>query len=241
MEVCENGGMELSLNRWWMRLGVVAVCLAASALAARPAQAQDDLNKPHVPKVMPVPPLNGRPVPDPADPPPQTVEDKRDGIEFHLPAGWNLARKDGEFSTFHLDARSAPRAAQLRTVATIAFNPYPRSTFSGALVYLSVTPHAKPAACEAQATAPPNQPEPVTVIGDRPFKRGHDEHGRMCTEARDEVFTAMRGGACVRFDLAINQYCGSEGNGAHDMTEKEIENIETRMETIVGTVRFVKR
>jgi hypothetical protein len=220
-------------NRLANRMGfTAAVCLFAASLHAQDAGSH----------VVPVPGLGSViAVPDPKDPPARTVEDARDGIVFHLPPGWNLSRKDGELSTFHLDARSAPKTAQLRSVATIAFNPYPRSTFSGALVYLSVTPHARPQDCDAQATATPNTPEPVTVIGGKPFQRGHDEHGFMCTEARDEVFTAMRGTSCVRFDLAINSFCGGEASGARDMTQSQLENIELRMETIVSSVRFTKK
>jgi hypothetical protein len=159
-------------------------------------------------------------------------------LQFHLTAGWNVSRQDGELSTFRTDARTAPAATQFRLVATLGFNPYPFSTFASALVYLSTTPHSTSEACAAQATAAPAKPAPRTVVAEMPFDRGHDEHGKICTEARDDIFTALHAGTCVRFDLAINTFCGGEVSGARDMTDKELENIRLRMESILATVKF---
>lgn len=195
-------------------------------------------------------PLRARPVPmpkpatampDPVDPPPQTVEDARARLRFRLPAGWNLVRKDGELSTFRLDARTAPRRAELRAVAAIAFNPYPRSTFSGALFYLSVTPHSSAAACAAQVSSRPAQATGSVPVGDLTFARGHDEHGKICTEARDDVYTTLRGGSCIRFDLAMNSFCGGEVSGAQDLTESQIASIEARLQAILSSVQFTAK
>src|SRR5579863_8365160 len=121
--------------------------------------------EPRVPKVVPVPPLpppKARVEPklpaEPTMPPTQTVEDERTHVVFKLPAGWNLSRTDGELSTFRLDARTAPRSSQVRAAASLNFNPFPLSTFSGAMFYLSVAPKSSAAACAAETTVKPEKP-----------------------------------------------------------------------------------
>ncbi len=199
-----------------------------------------------VPKVVPVPKAvpgfrGTREAPEPVSPTAQTVRDGKTGVEFRLPAGWNLNRRDGEVSTFHLDARTAPRRAEVRAVASLAFNPYPLSTFAGALLYLSVTPHSSVAACTAQAEGVPNKGLSGTTVGDVRFRRGKDEHGHICTEARDVAYTAPRAGSCVRFDLAVNTFCGGDVSGAEDLTEPQLGAIFKRMEGILETVKFVEK
>lgn len=198
---------------------------------------------PHAPGHLITNPLAdaaGRTTPDPSTPPPQQFHDPRYGLSFDLPAGWNLSRRDGDFSTFGLDARSSVRSTQMRAVADIAFNPFPQSTFSGALFYFSVTPHATPVSCSNQSTAPaPRVVSNVTVDG-TPFTHGYDEHGAVCTEARDEVYTALRDGACLRFDLVINTFCGGEVSGSRDMTPAQLDSVRKRLESILSTVRLRK-
>ena len=174
----------------------------------------------------------------PSDPPERIVRDTLTRISFTLPAGWNLSRSDGEISTFHLDARTAPRKAKLALVADIAYNPYPRSTFSGAFFYLSLTPESTAAECLAQASSKPASPTGTALVGDTTFHRGSDAHGKICTEARDTVYTALRHGSCIRFDLAINSFCGGEASGALDLTESQLTNIQQRLEAILNTVHF---
>ena len=198
-----------------------------------------------VPKVVPVPPLPPArsrvapaPPPEPTTPPAQTIEDERTHVVFRLPAGWNVSRTDGELSTFRLDARSAPRRSELRVAASLNFNPFPQSTFSGALFYLSVLPRATAGVCASETTMPPEKALPPAVIGDVKFARGKDEHGHICTESRDVAYTAMRGGSCVRFDLAVNSFCGGEVSGAEDLTEEQLGSLFKRLEGILGTVEF---
>jgi hypothetical protein len=194
-----------------------------------------------VPKVVPVPPLpvpRATAVPEPSSPVAQTVSDARTHVSFHLPPGWNVAHRDGELSSFHLDARTAPRRSELRAVASLAFNPFPRSTFSGALFYLSATPHSTSATCAAQTTTKPETPLEGAVIADVKFSRGKDESGKICTEARDLAYTALRGGSCVRFDLAVNSFCGGEVSGAEDLTEAQLSALFKRLEGILETVQF---
>jgi hypothetical protein len=218
--------------RWMLLLGMVGVMAA-----------QEQEKK--VPKVVPVPPLPPRkkyeppkPPPEPTDPPAQTVTDAKAHVVFHLPPGWNLSRKDGEISTYRLDARTAPRRAQLRAAASLNFNPFPLSTFSGAIFYLSTTPSISAAACAAQTSVKPQVAMDSAVIADMKFSRGKDEHGHICTEARDVAYTAMRGGSCVRFDLAVNSFCGGDDSGAQDLTEEQLASLFKRLEGILDTVRF---
>jgi hypothetical protein len=219
-------------------------------LGERPLVAQE----PVVPNPMPVPAMPSaraqRPHaasagqaaaaenPDPAELPAQTFVDSRDHLSFHLPAGWILSRKDGEISTFHLDARSAPATARLRAAANLGFNPFPLSTFAGAIFYLSVTPHSSAAACAAQTTVKPQKALPPMTVANLRFNRGLDEHGHICTEARVLTYTALHDRSCVRFDLAVNTFCGGEDSGAKDMTDAELASVFRRMEGILDTVRF---
>ena len=186
----------------------------------------------------------------PSMPPPDAkVLDFRDGhfgVEFQVPEGWTLNRKDGEVSTFHLDARSASPKAQLRSVATIGFNPYPYSTFSGALFYYSVERHTTDEECARQASGPNPERSKVSVLEHKHdvqdidgmnFAHGHDEHGDVCVEARDEVYTAFRRGSCYRFDLAMNTFCAIS-SGAMDVTDGQVEEIDQRMADILSTVKL---
>ena len=182
--------------------------------------------------------LQPKAVPEPTSPPARTVHDQRDRLAFDLPAGWNFSRRDGEFSTFALDARSADDTTQLHAMAMLDFNPFPYSTFSGALFYVSSTPHATSLSCGNQAVAPEGHRSPPMMIDGMSFKRGYTEHGGSCTESRDDVYTALRGTSCLRFDLVINTFCGGEVSGARDITPEQLNAVRGRMEGVLHSVRF---
>lgn len=167
-----------------------------------------------------------------------TFHDKSYKISFDYPANWTFTQRDHEISTFRLDARKVDRKTMLRAVTAIPENPYPASTFTGAYVYLSVTPHTNEEKCAEQASAGGANRGRVSRIGDTSFVHGHDEQRHICTVERDEIYTTYRKGACYRFDLAINNFCGGEVSGVKDVTEEELENVRSRMEAIVSTVRF---
>ena len=186
-----------------------------------------------------VPPLLQRhpPPPDPTTPPARPFRDSHYGVSFTIPAAWNLTRRDFEVSTFHLDARNAAHNAQLRAVATISFNPHPTSTFSGALFYFSVAPHTTPNQCAAQASAHAPHIITATPIGGLTFTHGYDEHGGICTESRDEIYTTQRHGSCFRFDAVINTFCG-EDSGIRDIDAAELDSVRHRMKAILDSVHF---
>lgn len=196
----------------------LSLCLAAVAVSGAAAQVT----------VPDAPPPNIRA---------QPFRDGHFGVRFQVPKGWTLTRKDGQVSTFHLDARSASPRAQVRGVVAIQFNPYPYSTFSGALFYYSVAPHTSDAECAQQATGTREPGQDVQDIDGMTFVHGHDEHGKICVEARDEVYTAYRKGACYRFDLAMNTFC-SISSGAADLTMTQLEQIDQRMVDILSTVKL---
>ena len=132
----------------------------------------------------------------------------------------------------------APHQRQFRAVASIAFNPFPASTFSGALFYSSVTPGLTAGTCRFQTSAhAPRTVETVQIDG-IPFDHGYDERGNICTESRDETYTTFHNGACYRFDLVINNFCGGEVSDVKDMTPHEIDAIRKRLESILNTVQF---
>jgi hypothetical protein len=176
-----------------------------------------------------------QPKPEPTVPAARRFTDSRYHVAIQIPAAWTLTRRDGEVSTFHLDARSAPATSQLRAVATIAFNPFPQSNFSGALVYFSISPRTTDAACAAQAFLPLHHPATTAEINGVSFAHGYDEHGGLCTESRDDVYTAFRGKACYRFDLVVNTFCGGDV-GVREMTQAELEDIHTREQSILNSL-----
>jgi len=160
-------------------------------------------------------------------------------VSFDVPANWNFSRHDHEISTFRLDARSAARTTQLRAVASVPENPFPESTFSGAYFYFSVTPHLNDAACARQAVpAAHGRRDGASEIAGISYAHGHDEQTAICTVQRDEIYTTYRRGSCYRFDLAINNFCGGEVSGVRDITPKELDQVRSRLESILETVRF---
>jgi hypothetical protein len=182
--------------------------------------------------------LTSKAAPEPTTPPAHPFHDTHYGVSFQVPAGWNFSRRDADLSTFSLDARTASSNAQMRAVANIAFNPFPASTFSGALFYFSVTPHTTEAECRGQASA--QFPRTVTAasIDGVTFAHGYDEHGTICTEARNEIYATQRNNSCYRFDLVINSFCGGEVSGVLDITPQQIDAVRKRLESILGTVKF---
>jgi hypothetical protein len=174
----------------------------------------------------------------PATPAQRTFHDPTYKISFDYPANWVFARRDHEISTFRLDARTAARTTLMRAVVSIPENPFPDSTFSGAYLYFSVTPHRNDAACARQAApAVQGRRGAVSEIAGISFAHGHDEQRAICTVQRDEVYTTLRRGACYRFDLAINTFCG-EASGVREITPQELDAVRGRLEAILATVRF---
>ena len=229
----EKGSMRVA------HLSCIALLTVLSAVA--PACAQGP-SKPIPGQPEPVPPfLQGKakpPAPEPNTPPARPFHDARYGVSFTIPPAWNLDRRDGNVSTFHLDARTAAHTAQMRAVATISFNPHPYSTSAGALFYFSVTPNVTANQCASQASA--HAPHTVTTmqIAGVPFTHGYDEHGGICTESRDEIYTTPHNNACYRFDAVINNFCGGDVSGVQDISERELDDVRKRMQNILNTVRF---
>jgi hypothetical protein len=178
--------------------------------------------------------------------PSRTFRDPVYKVAFDFPLSWNLAKRDGEVSTFHLDARSAPKSALVRAVVSMPENPFPASTFSGAYLYFSVTPHSSAELCARQAAGetsvagkPSVKEQPVEIqIAGIPLMHGHDEQKDICITQRDETYTTYRRGTCYRFDLAMNNFCGGEVSGVKDITAKELDEVRGRLMSILQTVRF---
>lgn len=207
---------------------VILRTAAAAALAALLAPGLPAQSRTLLPKTAP----------DPATPPASVFHDARYGVGFKVPAGWTLTRHDAEVSTFAFDVRTAPPSAEMRGLATIAFNPHPASTFSGALFYFSVTPHETEAQCRDQAAAQAPRTVTSAQIAGKSFTHGYDEHGTICTEARDEIYTALRNDACYRFDLVVNSFCGGEISGVRDISPVELSAVFKRLQSILDTVTF---
>ena len=175
--------------------------------------------------------------PEPITPAARRFTDARYHVALQIPAAWTLNRRDGEVSTFHFDARSAPPTSQLRAVVSIAFNPFPQSNFSGALVYYSVSPRTTDADCAAQAFLPLHRPATTTEIHGVSFAHGSDEHGGgICIESRDDVYTAFRNNACYRFDLVVNTFCGGDVSGVREMSHGELDDIHAREQSILNSL-----
>jgi hypothetical protein len=211
----------------------IAAMLTALVAVASPAQTKSSGSEAVPPLLRPKPPAV-----EPTMPPAHPFRDSRYGVTFTVPAAWDLTRKDAEVSTFNLDARSIARTTQLRAVASIDFNPHPNSTFSGALFYFSVTPHLSAAECTAQATAREPHTASTAQIGGISFTHGYDEHGGICTESRDEIYTTAHNNACYRFDAVINTFCGGDVSGVQDITPGELDAVRHRMQKILDSVHF---
>ena len=176
----------------------------------------------------------------------RTIHDTPDHLTLDVPTTWIIATRDHEISTFHHEARTAPPHTRFRLVAAIPENPFPFSTFSGAHFYLSLVPKLNEAQCAQQvdppATAYPQAPkglsDAIPIVADKKAHHGHDEHGTLCTEYRDDIYTISTHNGCLRFDLAMNNFCGGEVSGVKDMTQNEILSIRQQMETILKSVRF---
>lgn len=213
-----------------MKPTVLSLLFPVLCTCALPAQRPVPVPVPRLPNQV-------QPVPEPTSPPARHVVDTRDGLTFDLPAGWNYSRQDGDLSTFALDARSAPRAAQMHAVANLNFNPFPYSTFEGAIFYVAATPQSTAQLCAGQASAPGSRGPATVMVDGVAFQHGYSELGRSCVESRDEVYTALRAGRCLRFDLVINTFCG-ESSGARDMTPGELASVEQRLEGVLHSVHF---
>lgn len=226
--------------------------LAFALLMTLPAMAQTQRHQLPVPGMDPPKPVPGGPtvrkpggvkgITEPDDPehPTPAARDFRDPryhLSFHVPAGWNFERRDGVLSNLGVDVRTTKRTLDVRGVAAINFNPYPVSTFSGATFYYSVTPNASAPGCAAQATTAPLKPQNDLRIGGLPFKHGRDEHGSLCTESRDEVFTALQGHSCLRFDLVVNTFC-SQTSGAMEMSKDQLADVQGRLGKILDSIRI---
>src|SRR6201996_8548448 len=161
-----------------MKLPILLPYLALALLTVLPAHGQSPY-KPVPGKPEPVPPLlQGKPpAPEPNTPPARPFHDARYGVSFTIPPAWNITRKDGDVSTFRLDARNAAHTAQMRAVASINFNPHPYSTFAGALFYYSVTPNVTANQCAAQAIVRAPRTAATTKVDGISFSHGYDEHG----------------------------------------------------------------
>jgi hypothetical protein len=173
--------------------------------------------------------------PDPAEARP--FHDAKYKVSFSVPAGWNFEQKDGLLSNFGVETPTARRKTDVRGVAAINFNPWPVSTFAGALFYYSVIPRAKAEMCAAQTSTRGVKPLPEAQIDGTAFHHGTDHHGKVCTEARDEVFTAMQGKSCLRFDLVVNTFC-AETSGAQEITPAQLQDVDKRLAMLLGSVEL---
>jgi hypothetical protein len=237
----------MRLIRPWSR-STIALLVALSASLSAHVRAQDNSAGPsnHAsskpipgqPEQVPAFLKPKPPAPEPTTPPARPFHDSRYGVSFTIPPAWNVDRKDGDVSTFRLDARNAAHTAQMRAVATISFNPHPTSTFSGALFYYSVIPNVSANQCAAQAIARAPHSVTTTQVAGVPFTHGYDEHGGICTESRDEIYTTEHGDACYRFDAVINSFCGGDVSGVRDITDHELDDVRKRMQSILNTIRF---
>ncbi len=171
--------------------------------------------------------------PDPAEARP--FHDAKYKVSFTVPAGWNFEQKDGLLSNFGVDTPTARRRTDVRGVAAINFNPWPVSTFAGALFYYSVIPRAKAGMCAEQTTTRGVKPLPESQIDGTPFHHGAEHHGKVCTESRDDMFTAMQGKNCVRFDLVVNTFC-AETSGAQEITPAQLSDVDKRLAALLGSV-----
>ncbi len=220
-----------------------AALVLCSALAMRAQEGRRRLDTPGtVPHDPPRPRLGVRGLTEPDEPaypePAATnYHDAKYKLTFHVPAGWNFERHDGVLSNFGVDTRATRRNLDVRGVAALNYNPYPVSTFASANFYYSVLPHANPQTCADQASSGHVTPLGEAQVDGISFRHGRDQHGHVCTESRDEVFTTLRGKSCLRFDLVVNTFC-SETSGAMEISPNQLRDVDSRLAAILGSVHF---
>ena len=171
----------------------------------------------------------------------RTIHDSAAALSFDLPAAWPRSRKDGELSTFRLDAPTAPPGAEMRAAAALDHNPFPESTFTSAFFYLSVSTHTSGSECAAEARQPGGPPTDIATFAGQTFTHGQGEHGTICPDTHTEVYTLARANGCVRFDLVRYNFCGGSVSGVRDMTPREVQAIDDQLKGILATVRFDSR
>jgi hypothetical protein len=231
------------MNRWmkpWITAGVLGLTLQAAAaqmpaishpaVHETPGAGETPGSASELPKI--VVPMNV-----PAGAVPQEFHDKQYGVGFMVPAGWEFSRADNDLSNFHLDVPSLAEHAELRGVASMSFNPYPRSTLSSAIFYYSVEPHVKKAACADEASGSRNVAARTSIenIGGRLWTHAHQQVQRICVEARDDVYTQYRRHSCYRFDLEINTFCAIS-SGAMEISDEQVDAVQQRMDDILSSV-----
>ena len=111
------------------------------------------------------------------------------------------------------------------------------STFEGAIFYASSTPHLSAAACAAEAVTPLPRRQEATQIDGVTFNHGYGQLEQDCVVSRDEIYTSLRQGSCLRFDLVIHTACGAS-SGFRDMTAAQLQSINQRLQSILQSVRF---
>ncbi len=173
--------------------------------------------------------------PEHPQPAARDFRDRKDGLTLRIPAGWDLEQKDGVLSSFQKDVSAMRGPFHLRAVATLTYNPYAYSTFAGAAFYFSTLTHSNAQVCASQTKAPTAKAQSDVAIAGIPFNHGQDHHGMICTESRDDVFTTMRGGTCLRFDLVVNTFC-SQTSGALELSPKQLGDIDTRLGGILQSI-----
>jgi hypothetical protein len=199
-----------------------------------PGTVPHDASKPH----LGVRNLTGADQPLKLEPPESTdYHDPKYKLSFKVPPGWMFERKDGLLSNFSEDTHAPHRGVDVRGVAAINYNPYPITTFASANFYFSVQPHSSEQSCAEQTRAGAVKPMDPAEVDGVPFQHGHEQHGQVCTESRDEIFTALRGKSCYRFDLVVNTFC-SATSGAMEITPDQLDDVDTRLAGILGSVKF---
>lgn len=170
----------------------------------------------------------------------RTFVDRKYKLHFEVPGGWDLEHKDGYLSNFSHDSRDTVPGLDVRGVAAINYNPWPPTTFSGALFYYSVKAKSNAADCEGQTKSGSVHAVAPALIDGVKFNHGRDEYGIGCIQSRIDVFTTLRGNACIRFDMVINTYCASN-SGAVEINARQLGDVQSRLAKILGSIRFDKK
>jgi hypothetical protein len=87
------------------------------------------------------------------------------------------------------------------------------------------------------AIALTTRPDKLQIAGIA-FTHGRDEQRDVCLTQHDDVYTTFRAGSCLRFDLAINNFCGGEVSGVRDISPKQLDDVRARLTAILSTLRF---
>ena len=157
-----------------------------------------------------------------------------------LPADWNFTRRDGEVSTFRLDARSAPRSANSAPSPAMpsTHSPPPPSP-EPRLLQRHSRASPPPPALRRPRPPSPHRPRhhPAKTRSRRPLHPRLRRAGRHLHRSRDEIYTTFRT-APATASTSPSTTSAAAKSAASKTSPRPNRPVRNRQESILNTIRF---